>query len=179
MYVSIPENGYKVFSEGLAVKFIKKDNSEWIGNFERGNSSLKFASKLKNSENILIIAFGICYIMNAENTKPIIEFGYDYKKVFEYKNILILIGEYSISVVESIDKIKHFDDLCYDGITNVELENEKIIGILNNFNPSGNGYIKNNFSLNLETLEFNETKITEKEEENIKVKKKRWWEIFK
>ena len=83
MYVSIPENGYREFSEGLAVKFIRKDNSEWIGNFERGNSNLKFASELKDSGNILIIAFGICYIINAENTKPIIEFGFDYKEVFE------------------------------------------------------------------------------------------------
>ena len=56
MYITIPENAYTQFSEGLAVKFIRKDNSEWIGNFEKGNSNLKFASQLNDSENILIIA---------------------------------------------------------------------------------------------------------------------------
>ncbi|MFV8347586.1 hypothetical protein [Flavobacterium sp. ZB4P13] len=186
MYTSIPENGYSEFSEGLAIKFIKKDNTEWIGNFETGSSSLKFATKLKNSESILIIACGICYIMNSEETKPKIEFGHDYKYVFEYKTKFVLVGEYSISIVESIDKMEHLDNLCYDGITNVKLENENLIGVLNSYNSSGEGY-KSDFILNLETTEFKETERNESQnkvnnqneisKENI-VKTKKWWKLW-
>ena len=167
MYVSIPENGYTEFSEGLAVKFVKKDNSEWIGNFERGNSHLKYASQLKNSEDILIISFGICFIMNVESTKPLIQFGFDYKEVYEFENSFILIGEYSISIMENINKIKHFDNLCYDGIYNVEINNDKLTAILNSYDSIENKIVKTNFALNLETLEFNETKV-----------QKTWWKIW-
>jgi hypothetical protein len=167
MYISIPENGYYEYSEGLAIKFIKKDNTKWIGNFEVGISSLKFATELKNSEDILIIAYGICYIMNPEETKPKVKFGHDYKKVFEYKNKFILIGEYSITIIENTDKIEHFDDLCYDGITNVKLETENLIGVLNNYNSSGD-YDKSDFVLNLETQKIS---ITETIKTQIEVKK--------
>ncbi|RKS03231.1 MULTISPECIES: hypothetical protein [unclassified Flavobacterium] len=170
MYISIPENGYKQFSEGLAVKFIRKDNSEWVGNFERGNSQLRFASEIKDSTNILIIAFGICYIIDIENVKPIIEFGLDYKEVFEYKNLFVLIGECSISVVEDIDKINHFEHLCFDGITNVELGDGILRGVLNEFCQSTKGLDKSNFTLNLETFDFNETPQI--------VLNKKWWKIW-
>ena len=185
MYTSIPENGYSEFSEGLAIRFIKKDNTEWIGNFETGSSSLKFATKLKNSESILIIACGNCYIMNSEETKPKVEFGHDYKYVFEYKTKFILVGEYSISIVESIDKIEHLDNLCYDGITNVKLENENLIGELNSYDADGE--YKSDFILNLETSEFKEIERIKKQNKVINhkgisskdiVENKKWWKLW-
>ncbi|PBJ06101.1 hypothetical protein BSF42_41770 [Flavobacterium sp. ACN6] len=180
IYISIPENGYSEFSEGLAIKFIKKDNTEWIGNFETGSSSLKFATKLKDSENILIIACGNCYIMNSEETQPKVEFGHDYKYIFEYNTKFVLVGEYSISIVESIDNIEHLDNLCYEGITNVKLENENLIGELNNYDSYGEGY-KNGFILNLETSEFKGIERIKKQNkintENI-AKNNKWWKLW-
>jgi hypothetical protein len=174
MYVTIPQNAYTQFSEGLAVKFIRDDNSEWIGNLEKGNSNLTFGSELKDG-NVLIIALGICYIINVESTKPILEFGFDYKEVFEDKNRLILIGKYSISIVENTNKIKYFDNLCYDGITNVRLENGNINGILNTIDSSVND-IKIPFVLNLETLEFKRNGIVKAQN---KTESKKWWKIWK
>lgn len=173
MYITIPENAYTQFSEGLAVKFIRKDNSEWIGNLERGNSNLKYGFELRDG-NVLVIAFGICYVIDVENKKPIVKFGFDYKEVFEYKDCLALIGEYSISLVEGVDKIKHFDNLCYDGITNVELENGKVTGILNSFDSVK--IIKRNFSLNLETLELTENGVIKSQNQT---ESRKWWKIWK
>ena len=186
MYISIPENGYSEYSEGLAIKFIKNDNTKWIGNFEVGISSLKFATELKNSEDILIIACGICYIMNPEETKPKVKFGHDYKKVFEYKNKFILIGEYSITIIENANKIEHFDDLCYDGITNVKLETENLVGVFNNYNSSSDGYDKSNFVLNLESQKISENQIIKtenevKKESKVEIEKdgnKKWWKFW-
>ena len=182
MYISIPKNGYSEFSEGLAIKFTKKDNTEWIWNFETGSSSLKFATKLKNSENVLIIACGNCYIINSEETKPKVEFGHDYKYVFEYKTKFILVGGNSISIVESIDKIEHLDNLCHDGITNVKLENANLIGELNSYDAGGE--YKSDFILNIETSELK--KIKKKNKVNNKnginpkdiVENKKWWKLW-
>ena len=183
MYISIPENGYSKFSEGLAVKFLKNDNSEWIANFEIGLSSLKIGKELKNSQNVLIIACGICYLMNPNEIKPKVEFGNDFEKVFEYQNKFILVGKYSISIVEDIDKIIHFDDLCYDGIKNVKIENENLIGILNNYDSNGEE-LESDFILNLENLKFQEIeKRRILQNENLlkrenKIENKSWWKIW-
>jgi len=183
MYISIPENGYSEFSEGLAVKFVKNDNSEWIANFEIGLSSLKFGKELKNSQNVLIIACGICYLMNPNEIKPKVEFGNDFEKVFEYQNKFILVGKYSISIVEDFDKIIHFDDLCYDGIKNVKIENENLIGILNNYDSNGEE-LESDFILNLENLKFQEIekrRILQNEnflKQENKIENKSWWKIW-
>ena len=185
MYISIPENGYTKFSEGLPVKFYKEDGTDWVANFELGFSNLKFASKFKNSNNIIIIASGICYVINPESTKPIITFGYDFNKVFQYKNSFILIGESSITIIESMDNIKHFENLCYDGISEVKLENEILTGILHDFNSSGD-YDNNLFFLNLEKLEITQRKISEPKIElknkslniNNNIKDKKWWKFW-
>ncbi|WP_298394733.1 hypothetical protein [Flavobacterium sp.] len=173
MYSTIPENAYTQFSEGLAVKFIKKDRSEWIGNLEKGNSTFKFGSELQDG-TILIIALGICYILDIESKKAIKNFGFDYKKVFEYKNSLILIGEYCISIVENAHNIKHFDNLCYEGISNVALENENINGILNTIDSSFNNK-EIAFSLNLETFEVT---INGKTKSQASTERKKWWKIW-
>ncbi len=185
MYVSIPENAYTKFSEGLPVKFYKEDGTDWVGNFEIGFTSLKFASRFKNSDNIIIIAFGICYVINPESTKPIITFGYDFNKVFQYKNLFILIGESSIIIIESIDNIKEFKNLCYDGISEVKIENEILTGILHDFNSSGD-YDNNLFSLNLETFEITKVRISEQKNnlknKNLKISNnvidKKWWKFW-
>ena len=181
MYISFPENGYKEFSEGLPVKFYKKDNTEWVGNFETGNSNLKFVTELNNIESLLIISYGICYIINSENNKMINKFGYDYKLVFEYNKKFILIGEYSISIVNDFGKIKHFDNLCYDGISEAKLENGKIIATLNDFNSSGNIDLKE-FTLDLNNLEVTEKQINIKKKNNniekAKNDSKKWWKIW-
>ena len=87
---------------------------------------------------------------------------------------MVLIGEYCISIVESANKIKHFDDLCYDGITNVELENGKVTGILNSYDSVK--IVKRDFSLNLETLEFTENGIIKNQNQT---ESRKWWEIWK
>ena len=185
MYISIPENGYTKFSEGLPIKFYKEDGTYWVGNFELGYSNLKFASNFINSNNIIIIACGICYVINPEFTKPIITFGHDYNTVFQYKSLFILIGESSITIIESIDNIKHFENLCYDGISEVKLENGILTGILYDFNSSGD-YDNNLFFLNLETLEITQRKVSQPKIElknknlkrSINVRDKKWWKFW-
>ena len=108
-----------------------------------------------------------------------------FNKVFQYKNSFILIGESSITIIESMDNIKHFENLCYDGISEVKLENEILTGILHDFNSSGD-YDNNLFFLNLEKLEITQRKISEPKIElknkslniNNNIKDKKWWKFW-
>ncbi|RZK00849.1 MAG: hypothetical protein EOO43_25020 [Flavobacterium sp.] len=152
MYVSFPQNGYSEYSEGLVVEFLKNNESKWVGNFETGYSNLKFASQL-NNDDILIIAKGICYIIDSENPRSVIEFGVDFKEVYKYNTSIIIVGEYSIVVVKSKSEIIHFDNLCYDGITETKLVENKLNGILNDYYSNGEN-AQSKFVLDLENWKF-------------------------
>jgi len=166
MYISFPPNGYMEYSEGLAVEFVKKDGSKWVGNFARGNSNFIFACQLKDTEDIVIIAYGICYIVNLEDSNSFVEFGFDFNEVFQHNSTIIIIGEYSISIVKNKTEIIHFDSLCYGGIGEMKLEENQIVGILNDYDSSGND-IERSFILNLSNLEFKRIN-----------NKNKWWKIW-
>ncbi|RZJ70417.1 hypothetical protein [Flavobacterium sp.] len=166
MYISFPPKGYAEYSEGLVVEFLKNDESKWVGNFETGYSNLKFAAQLHDDE-ILIIAKGVCYIIDSENPKSFIEFGVDYKQVYQHNTSIIIVGEYSIAVVKSRTEIIYFDNLCYDGISETKLVDNNLNGILNYYNSNGDNE-EIEFILDLDNLELRRI------EKNTK-----WWEIWK
>jgi len=178
MYISIPNES---FSEGLPVKFIKDDGNEWIANFDCGESEFNYISKLEKSDKILVIARGICYIMNRNRAKPIRNFGYDFKEVLEFESKLILIGQRNIAIVENSNEIEKYQDLCFDFIKNIRIENRKLKGTLYDYNAS-DSYDKNDFVIDLDTYEFTNP-IPKFVKKNIMKKTKnkfiKWWKIWK
>ena len=179
MYISIHEGH---FSEGLVVKFVKKNGSEWIANFESGKTNLEFVAEIKNSNEIIVIANGICYFINKEIKQSIktLEnyFRRDFQSVFEFENKFVLVGSRSVAIVEHSEKIKYFDNLCSDFINGERLENKSLIGTLNSFN--GENYTKTDFFLNLNTFESKEMNNRKQyiKEKNNKTKLKKWWKIW-
>ncbi len=63
MYVSVTENGESFYSEGFPVRFYKTDGTEWIANFRPGWTDLKQVIEFKNTQNLLVLACGTCYIV--------------------------------------------------------------------------------------------------------------------
>ena len=112
MYVPIPEGQ---FSEGLVVKFFPENSSEWVANFESGKTNLEFVAEIKNSDEIIVIANGVCYFINKEIKQPIkiLEnyFRRDFQTVFEYENKFVLVGSRTVAIVEHSEKIKYFEGL--------------------------------------------------------------------
>lgn len=82
MYTSITESGEEYFSEGFVVRFFKEDGTNWVANFQPGWTDLTDVMILQESHNLLVIANGICYIMNPNLTQPIAVFGVNYKAIF-------------------------------------------------------------------------------------------------
>ena len=166
MYISIPPNGYTEFSEGVAVEFTKHDGTKWVGNLATGQSNLKFAAHLKNGNDVLIIASGICYIIDPDNLLSFIEFGFNFHSVSEHKNSFILVGKHAISIVENRNSIIHFPDLSYDGIEVEKLENDKLYCVSRLFNSSYD------FEESKFVLDLNNKVI-------IKEYKVEWWKFWK
>ena len=64
MYIPISEDGINDYSEGLVVRLFKSDNTSWVANFKVGWTNFNHVRSFKNSELIIIIAGGTCYLMN-------------------------------------------------------------------------------------------------------------------
>ena len=178
MYVPIPDGNW---SEGLPVEFTKDDGTKWVANIEYGKEGFDYITELSNSTEILVISNGWCHIIDRNKEKSITDFGYDFKQVVKNKEQFILIGNRDVSIVESSDKIKTFDNLCLDFIDNIKLENQVLSGTLNDFNAWGK-YTQTEFNIDLKTYELTEIKKKAKPKQKTErepTELKKWWEIWK
>lgn len=117
MYTSITESGEEFYSEGFVVRFFKDDRTNWVANFQPGWTGLSDVIVLQESNNLLIIANGICYIMNPNQIKPIAVFGINYKAIFEASNHrFVLSDDTGVTIIESnevIGTLKEFHGMVY------------------------------------------------------------------
>lgn len=131
MYISIPPDNYNLYSEGFVVRFYKKDGSEWVGNFQLGFTQLKKVIELTESPNLLVIAGGICYIMNPESEKPLDMFGADYKYILHSSdNRIVMSTPCELTIVEPDGTYWHSDRIAMDSIENLKIENNIVSGTI-------------------------------------------------
>lgn len=134
MYISIPANNYSSYSEGYVVKFFRTDGTEWVGNFEKSYTDLKGVYTLPETANLLVIAGGICYMMNPDSTVPLSDFGYNYVVAIEIENSrLLLHDENKLTIVETDGRYWDSDRISFDGIKDVKITGNIVTGLA--YNP--------------------------------------------
>lgn len=134
MYISISENGQDFYSEGFVVRFYKDDGTDWVANFQEGWTDLKEIVNLKKTQNLLVIAKGICYLMNPNEIKPIEVFGGNYKIIFETNNDgFVLSDDTGLTIIEPDGNYWHSERISWDGLTDINIENNIVTGLA--FNP--------------------------------------------
>lgn len=128
MYISITrDNNAGFYSEGFVVRFFKSDGTDWIANFQPGLTNLKTVIELKNSK-LLIIAFGICYIMNHDRQTPLSVFGEGYETILKSKNgSYILQDQTELTVIDELGNYFHSEQISYDGIKELSLEENGLV----------------------------------------------------
>jgi hypothetical protein len=153
MYISITDNGESFFSEGIVVRFYKEDGTNWVANFRPGFTELKAIFELTETTNLLVIADGLCYLMNPEHTQPLSTFGMGYHKVFTTQDgRLILQDQTNFTIVESNGG--HWDTvrISWDGFENVDLNANTLTGL--SYDPTNQNDEWTNFSYNIDTKEL-------------------------
>ena len=101
MYIPVTDNDEPFYSEGFAVRFYKKDGTQWVANFQPGLTYLKTIVELNCTTNLLVIAFGTCYLMNPDQTKSLSVFGVGYLTLFTTQDSrLILQDQTDLTIVE-------------------------------------------------------------------------------
>ncbi|WP_129749547.1 hypothetical protein [Flavobacterium beibuense] len=150
MYISIPNNN--TYSEELAVRFFKSDNTEWIANFQNGDGDLTVSFEL--NKHIVIIANGICYVMNPDEQKPISTFGRSLIYANQLTDDRIILTEYgNISIIEKDGTTWHSNSIGPDDLTILKIESNIIYGQYSDYMGQSDEEW-NNFTLNIDTKEI-------------------------
>lgn len=173
MYIPITENDNKVFySEGFPVRFFKSDGTDWVANFNPGFTSLREIFELENSPNILVIAYGICYLINPDFPKPIAIFGYDYDFVFKTNDgRLVLQDNIGLTIVETNGEYWDSERISIDGLKDLSLENNCVTGLASNPMNQMDEWIP--FTYNIDTKELIGGSFYV-----FEIIKKPWWKVW-
>ncbi len=172
MYISVTENEEPFYSEGFPVRFYKTDGTNWVANFAPGWTDLKLIHELKGCDNLLIIAFGTCYLMNSDDPKPISVFGVSYSTVFKSAdNRLILQDQTDLTIVESNGNHWRTDRISWDGLKDLKIENNIVSGL--SYNPMSDKDEWVSFTYDIDTK-----KLTGGSYYKYEIVKKPWWKLW-
>ena len=151
MYISVAGDGDEAYySQGFTVKFVKENNSEWVANFKPGWTQLNEVFEFDNTTNLLVIAGGICYVMNPNETKPISVFGAGFETVIKTPDgRLILQGMVDITVVEKNGDHWHTERISWDGLKDLKIEGKMLTGL--SYDPMNRHEEWVKFALDIET----------------------------
>ena len=171
MYIPVSESGEPFYSEGFPVRFYKSDGTNWVANFKTGCTELAEIYELKDTSNLLVVAYGQSYIMNPEETKPISAFGGGYVKAFTVQDRRILLqDDTGLTIIEADGKYWHSDRISWDGLEISRVDGNLVTGVA--FDPMYDADEWVEFTYNLDS------KVLIGGSYGREVKKNPWWKIW-
>lgn len=172
MYIPVSGKDEGYYSEGFVVRFYKSDGTDWVANFKPGSTGLKEIHELRGSSSLLVIAFGMCYIMNPEQTKPISVFGVGYLTTFKNEEgRIILQDEIGLTIVESTGEYWDSERISWDGMKDLKLQDNIVTGL--SFDPMHDAEEWIDFS-----YDINSRTVTGGSYLRYDIKEKPWWKLW-
>lgn len=175
MYIPVTEDNRPYYSEGVPVKFYTHDETTWVANFEPGWTALTEILELEDSPNLIVIARGLCYLMNPESTiTPLAVFGTDYECLLEAtKGRFVLQSSTCLTIIEPTGAFWHSERISWDGIKELKIEGVVVTGI--SYDPMHDSDEWVPFSFDIETKELTGGSYYRY---NRDTKKKPWWKTW-
>lgn len=130
MYIAITKDGGGFYSEGFVIRFFKSDGTDWIANFQPGNTGFSIVIELADSK-LLVIASGTCYIIDPDQQIPISVFGESYEAVLKTQGgVYVLQDRTGLTILDESGDYDHSEPISYDGIKELDLvENRFVKGV--------------------------------------------------
>jgi hypothetical protein len=183
MYISITGNDEPYYSQGFAVRFCKSNGSDWVANFKPGWTGFNAVYDLERDNNILVIAGGTCYLMDAENEKPKETFGVGYVSAIKtFDGRIILQDLTDLTIIEPNGEHWHTERISWDGIKDLKLDGKLVIGL--SFDPIDDQKKWVEFIVDLEKRNIkggSYRRYEFKQLPNVESKRKQknpWWKIW-
>jgi len=171
MYIPITDNGEPFYSEGFAVRFFKTDKTEWVANFQPGWTDLKEIIEFEKTQNLLVVAFGACYIMNPNETKPVEVFGVGFSDTFKANNNrLVLQDQTDLTIIENDGTHWNTERISWDGLAEIKVENNIVTGVAYNPMHDSDEWVDFKYDIDTKTLTGGSYYSFES--------KKPWWKVW-
>ncbi|WP_344973338.1 hypothetical protein [Compostibacter hankyongensis] len=172
MHISITDNEQPFYSEGFPVRLYKTDGTNWVANFKPGWTDLRKVIELENTQNLLVISGGTCYLMNPNHTQPILAFGTDYNNIFEASNNRLVLQDLTgLTIIEPDGAHWDTERISWDGLKDLKVESNIVSGLA--FDPIHDDDEWAPFSYNLDTRTWTGGSY------NNYAHTKPWWKLWK
>jgi len=178
MYVPVTEDGKPYYSEGFVVRFLKSTGDNWVANFKLGFKSFSDVFDFRDSENLIVIAGGLGYVMHPDNEKPIRTFGCSIDKVIRLdEEKLFASDDTQIMEISANGEQWISPRIAWDGIKDIKIENGLLTGL--SFDPMDDNNEWVPFRINLMTKQIESGSYRRYYTDNGQpVKKNKWWKVW-
>ena len=140
------------YSEGLVIRFFKSDRTSWIANFNLGLTSYSAVFEFPSTDLTVVIAGGSGYVMNRNQTRPIVTFRTAIKTAILTEQEVVAVDDTHLITVNSMGNIWTSDRISWDGIADLRLEGHTVFGLAHNPMHEGDDWV--DFSLDLTTKQL-------------------------
>ena len=173
MYIPVTGDGKPYYSEGLPVRFYKTDGTAWVANFQLGSAKLmKRVIEFEKTSHVIVIAGGLCYRMNPDETKPFDVFGHDYCDIFKTNSErYVLQGMTDFAIIEPDGTHWITERISWDGFAEVKVENNVVTGVAYDPMHTQDEWVKFSYDLDTRTLTGGSYRKYIKD-------KKPWWQLW-
>lgn len=155
MPVAITESGMPYYSAGFPVRFYRSDGTDWVGNFAPGWTKFNAVYELYNTNHLLVIAGGSCYIMDPDKESPVDTYGPDYYGAVQLPDgRTVLHSNLYLTIVGPDGSIWHTERISWDGIKDVCVHENIISGLALAINSPNYDEEWVEFSYNLDSREL-------------------------
>lgn len=134
-YGDLPEqfgaDGMALHREGFVVQFFPSENrASWVGNFQRGMTSLDTVLEHPYGSSIIVVASGDCYIVDIESRELKDNFGGAFETIISVpkKNIIIFGTSTDFEALGVSGRIWRSRRVSWDGIRSLKLEGDTLTG---------------------------------------------------
>ncbi len=130
----IPEmyssDGLKYFGEGLVICFWDKNGNRWIGNFQKGATSLNYIGLHPNGNDAIVLAGGTGYILDIETKAMKESFGGIITELFDIKemNVIVFFEQFTFYAYGSSGFIWKSKRITFDKIRFLQIDNTRLLG---------------------------------------------------
>lgn len=130
MYIPVSEHGDPFYSEGVVVRFYRADGTDWVANFEPGWTSLRAVFDFPDTDYVLVIARGRCYLMDPEQVLPRAVFGVDCKYALKAADgRLVLATPVCLIIVETDGSRWSTPRISWDGLEDLRIDGCMVSGL--------------------------------------------------
>lgn len=153
MYIPVSDTGEPFFSEGFVVRFYKKDDTDWVANFEPGWTDMSLVADFPDANRIVVVAKGQGYVMLPEEHKPVDTFGVTIKHSLRAETgELVLADDDSVWIIGKEGNVWRSERISWDGFADLKLQSNILTGL--SYDPTDDNEKWCPFTIDLVTKEI-------------------------